>query len=81
MPIFEKLKNIFASGVDITKKPQDYTYLKQSTDPSEVWDIVEEIGDGAFGKVYKVSEHCIVSFVCVRVFAYLHVCVVHIFNY
>jgi STE20-like kinase len=57
MPIFGKFKGIFSSG-DNNKKTKDYSYIKQNADPSEVWDIVEEIGDGAFGKVYKV-------FICV----------------
>jgi len=55
MPILGKLKNIFSSGgVENNKKTKDYSFIKQNVDPSEVWLMVKEIGDGAFGKVFKV---------------------------
>jgi len=54
MPILEKLRNIFAGSGDGKKKVRHYQYIKRDADPSEMWEIVGELGDGAFGKVYKV---------------------------
>ena len=33
-----------------------YPHLTLDRDPAQVWEIVNEIGDGAFGKVYKVRH-------------------------
>ena len=57
MPIFEKLKNIFGSHGQNNlegKRKAKFPYIKQDSDPNELWEIVGELGDGAFGKVYKV---------------------------
>lgn len=54
MPILEKLRNIFAAGGDGKKKVRQYQYIRRDADPGELWEIVGELGDGAFGKVYKV---------------------------
>lgn len=56
MSILEKLKNIFSGREgDSKKKLKHYSYIRRDFDPSELWEIVGELGDGAFGKVYKVS--------------------------
>ena len=36
-------------------KQKDYPNIIQSVDPLESWKKVGELGDGAFGKVFKVS--------------------------
>ena len=62
MPILEKLKNIF-SGVSSNstdgRKRNKFPSIKQDCDPNDFWEIVGELGDGAFGKVYKVQNQVI----------------------
>ena len=42
------------------KAKRDYPNLIRGRDPLELWNKTGEIGDGAFGKVYKVeNEHCL----------------------
>lgn len=57
MSVFGKLKSIFFNQThsvnDNRKKPQ-HSFIKFDADPNEFWEIVGELGDGAFGKVYKV---------------------------
>ena len=48
----EWLSKIF-SRPGRTKK--DYPNLTRGKDPLEVWNKTGELGDGAFGKVYRVS--------------------------
>ncbi len=56
MPLLEKFKNLFG-GADKRKTKIWNPNIKRDEDPNEIWEIVGELGDGAFGKVYKVSEH------------------------
>lgn len=51
MSFFRKL---FQSGGKNKKK--DYPNIIQGVDPLESWLKVGELGDGAFGKVFKVSR-------------------------
>lgn len=37
-----------------SKKKELYKNIKRDIDPKNLWEILSEIGDGAFGKVYKV---------------------------
>lgn len=55
---FDKIKSkVFGGthGSSDTKRKKVYHNIKFNEDPEDVWKTVEEIGDGAFGKVYKVS--------------------------
>ena len=61
MSFFEKLKKVFGGTVS-RKKAGIFDYIKKDQDPSELWDIIGELGDGAFGKVYKVSTDVIYSY-------------------
>jgi len=55
MSLFERLWNLLS---DDTKK-KSKVHLQNVTrnqNPLDLWEIVSEIGDGAFGKVYKVKS-------------------------
>ena len=58
MPILGKIKNLFvpgSTGSGDGKKKSKFPLIKQDADPNELWENVGELGDGAFGKVYKAS--------------------------
>ncbi|XP_072488110.1 STE20-like serine/threonine-protein kinase [Notamacropus eugenii] len=38
------------------KKAKHYTNVKRDVNPEDVWELVGELGDGAFGKVFKVQN-------------------------
>ncbi|XP_002735309.1 serine/threonine-protein kinase 10-like [Saccoglossus kowalevskii] len=48
-------KKIFKLSTD-KKGPKVYKNIKRDVDPYLNWDIISEIGDGAFGKVYKCKH-------------------------
>ncbi|XP_058236312.1 STE20-like serine/threonine-protein kinase isoform X2 [Hemibagrus wyckioides] len=51
---FFNLRKIFKLGMD--KKKKQYEHVHRDVNPEEVWEIVGELGDGAFGKVYKAQN-------------------------
>ncbi|KAI5625053.1 STE20-like serine/threonine-protein kinase isoform X2 [Silurus asotus] len=51
---FFNLRKIFKIGID--KKKKQYEHVHRDVNPEEVWEIVGELGDGAFGKVYKAQN-------------------------
>lgn len=50
---FFNFRKIFKLGLE--KKKKQYDHVHRDTNPEEIWEIVGELGDGAFGKVYKVK--------------------------
>ena len=50
---FFNFRKIFKLGPD--KKKKQYEHVHRDEDPEEIWEIIGELGDGAFGKVFKVS--------------------------
>lgn len=52
MSSFFNFRKIFKLGSE--KKKKQYEHVKRDLNPEEFWEIIGELGDGAFGKVYKV---------------------------
>lgn len=52
---FFNFRKIFKLGSE--KKKKQYEHVKRDLNPEEFWEIIGELGDGAFGKVYKVREN------------------------
>uniref|UniRef100_I3JQS1 non-specific serine/threonine protein kinase n=1 Tax=Oreochromis niloticus TaxID=8128 RepID=I3JQS1_ORENI len=54
---FFNFRKIFKLGPD--KKKKQYEHVHRDVNPEEIWEIIGELGDGAFGKVYKILiEFC-----------------------
>lgn len=57
---FFNFRKIFKLGPD--KKKKQYEHVHRDVNPEEIWEIIGELGDGAFGKVYKVMYDAHLSF-------------------
>uniref|UniRef100_A0A673NHQ5 non-specific serine/threonine protein kinase n=1 Tax=Sinocyclocheilus rhinocerous TaxID=307959 RepID=A0A673NHQ5_9TELE len=51
---FFNFRKIFKLGAE--KKKKHYDHVHRDTNPEEIWEIVGELGDGAFGKVFKARN-------------------------
>lgn len=57
---FANFRRILRLSTFEKRKSREYEHVRRDLDPNDVWEIVGELGDGAFGKVYKVrgSDCC-----------------------
>lgn len=58
MSFFSNFKKIFNLGTvsnSDSKRKKSYNNIRFNENPEDFWEIVGELGDGAFGKVYKVN--------------------------
>ncbi|XP_008104808.1 STE20-like serine/threonine-protein kinase isoform X3 [Anolis carolinensis] len=51
---FFNFRKIFKLGGE--KKKKQYEHVKRDLNPEEYWEIIGELGDGAFGKVFKAQN-------------------------
>lgn len=51
---FFNFRKIFKLGGE--KKKKQYEHVKRDLNPEDYWEIIGELGDGAFGKVFKVRN-------------------------
>ncbi|XP_023653629.1 STE20-like kinase b isoform X2 [Paramormyrops kingsleyae] len=51
---FFNFRKIFKLGME--KKKKQYEHVHRDLNPEEVWEIIGELGDGAFGKVYRAQN-------------------------
>ncbi|NXA74986.1 SLK kinase, partial [Thryothorus ludovicianus] len=51
---FFNFRKIFKLGGE--KKKKQYEHVKRDLNPEEFWEIIGELGDGAFGKVFKAQN-------------------------
>ncbi|OQV14105.1 STE20-like serine/threonine-protein kinase [Hypsibius exemplaris] len=58
MSIFSNFKKIFHIGAvgEVERKKPSHQNVQRDLNPEDVWTLVGELGDGAFGKVYKAEN-------------------------
>ena len=63
-------------------KRKEYEHVTRDTDPLELWNKLSELGDGAFGKVYKViyTRYTIATCMCGSN-SYCYRCIVNLIVY
>ncbi|XP_052873307.1 STE20-like serine/threonine-protein kinase [Anopheles cruzii] len=56
MSFLNNLKKVFHLGSGEAKKKRIFNNIRMDTDPNDFWEMIGELGDGAFGKVYKAQS-------------------------
>ena len=56
MSFLSSIKKAFNIGNSDSKKRKSFPHIKEGVDPLTFWEIVGELGDGAFGKVHKARH-------------------------
>lgn len=70
---FFNFRKIFKLGAE--KKKKQYEHVRRDENPEEIWEIIGELGDGAFGKVFKVgSDTCTIDICRQKLFLCTEVC-------
>ena len=56
MSFLSSIKKVLNIGQSDSKKKKCFQHIKDEIDPESVWEIIGELGDGAFGKVHKARH-------------------------
>jgi len=56
MSFLSSIKKVLNIGQSDSKKRKCFQHIKEDIDPETIWDIIGELGDGAFGKVHKARH-------------------------